>query len=576
METRIYIDYEMVFADIPLDISDYLKNIDRQNLICTALRLIYSDDIFSDFKDYCAEFFCKQNLNFANECYHFLNEHIQENNKDITSVIPRTYIITSQSTALELLRQTFAINISDFVSNTPQVLQEQYLFKAILLINQSIGYWEAPLEYNSKGETTNLCLAKAFFCTSLNNFGISNLKAEYVAMLQIIKGYHFFKYCENSKIKEHLSVFLENNGAKSWYHYLYDAIQLILYPLQNKQGYFPRIELNNQRDGEKFLRAHSFKEDTLVPLENNQDYTYFKSHPLIELNDGTYLPISPTFCINHIYKSIYFEFKAINKSFLGTDNYLKGQGLLSIITTEFSEQTLFEKYVRNAICRHRGLKKSDRDCKQEKNEGHEPDFYLRDGNNIILFENKDIMISDKIISCKEYDLLEKEIYKKLITDKGIGQLIYNIKQIEDKTFKWDSNIPNKPKIYPVLVIDDSSLCAPGLNYILNEVFQQQLKCNNIKLKVYPLAVVELDSLIAFSNYFQLPDVRFKKLLEQYYDYISKNNRPEKIEQLMRNVLHKYFPFYIFISQEILKKPFDNAIFDNVCNELRRFIEFHNI
>ena len=94
METRIYIDYEMVFADIPLDISDYLKNIDRQNLICTALRLIYSDDIFSDFKDYCAEFFCEQNLNFANECYHFLNEHIQENNKDITSVIPRTYIIT--------------------------------------------------------------------------------------------------------------------------------------------------------------------------------------------------------------------------------------------------------------------------------------------------------------------------------------------------------------------------------------------------------------------------------------------------------------------------------------------------
>ena len=48
-------------------------------------------------------------------------------------------------------------------------------------------------------------------------------------------------------------------------------------------------------------------------------------------------------------------------------------------------------------------------------------------------------------------------------------MIYNIKQIENKTFKWDSDLPNNPKIYPVLVIDDSSLCAPGLNYILNEV-----------------------------------------------------------------------------------------------------------
>ena len=567
MDTKIYIDYEMIFADKSLSVFDYLRHIDRQNLIGVALRLIYSDDMFSDFKDYCAEFFCAENFNFANECYSILNEHIQENNRDITSIIPRTYIITSQSTALELLRQTFAINISDFVHNTPQVLQEQYLFKAILLINQSIGNWEAPLEYNSNGETTNLCLAKSLLCTTLNNFGSSNFKAEYVAMLQIIKGYHFFKYCEQSKIKEHLSVFLEKNGAKNWYHYLYDAIRLILFPLQNKQENFPRIELNSQRDGEKFLRAHSFKEDTIVPLETNQDYTYFKSHPLIELNDGTYLPISPIFCINHIYKSIYFEFRAINESFLGTANYIKGQGLLSIFTTEFSEQTLFERYVRNAIGRHRGIKKSDRDCKIEQPFGHEPDFYLRDGNNIILFENKDIMIPDHIISSKQYDQLEQELDKKLVK-KGINQLIYNIKQLENKTFKWDSNVPNKPKIYPVLVIDDSSLCAPGLNFILNEVFQQQLKCNNIKLKVYPLAIVELDTLIAFANYLQLPDVRFKKLLEQYYDYISKNKRPEKVEQLLREVLHKYFPFYIFMSQEIVNTPFDNTIFEEVLDKVR--------
>ena len=567
MDTKIYIDYEMIFADKPFSVFDYLRHLDRQNLIGVALRLIYSDDMFSDFKDYCAEFFCAENFNFANECYRLLNEHIQENNRDITSIIPRTYIITSQSTALELLRQTFAINISDFVLDTPQVLQEQYLFKAILLINQLIGHWEAPLEYNSNGETTNLCLAKSLLCTTLNNFGSSNLKAEYVAMLQIIKGYHFFKYCEHSKIKEHLSVFLENNGAKSWYHYLLDAIQLILYPLQNKQGNFPRIELNSRRDGEKFLRAHSFKEDTIVPLENNQDYTYFKSHPLIELNDGTYLPISPTFCINHIYKSVYFEFKAINESFFGTEDHIKGQGLRSIFTTEFSEQTLFERYVKNAICRHRGIKKSDRDCKKEGTYGHEPDFHLRDGNSIILFENKDIMIPDHIICSKQYDQLEQELDKKLVK-KGINQLIYNIKQFENKTFKWDSNLPNKPKIYPVLVIDDSSLCAPGLNYILNEVFQQQLKCNNIKLKVYPLAIVELDSLIAFANYFQLPYVRFKKLLEQYYDYISKNKRPEKVEQLLREVLHKYFPFYIFMSQEIVNTPFDNTIFEEVLDKVR--------
>lgn len=572
METKIYIDYEMIFADKPLAIFDYLKNIDRHNLICVAIRLIYSDDLFSDFKDYCAEFFCAENFNFANECYHLLNERIQEDNKDTTSIIPRKYIITSQTAALELLRQTFAINIGDFVSNTPQVLQEQYLFKAILLINKLIGHWEAPLEYDSKGAITNLCLAKSILCTTLNDFDSSNLKAEYIAMLQIIKGYHFFRYCEHSKLREHLSIFLENNGAKSWQHYLYDAIQLILFPLQNKHGNFPRIILNNQRYGEKFLRVHSFQEDTIVSLENNMDYTYFKSHPLIELNDGTYLPISPLFCINHIYKSIYFEFKAINESFVGTSTYLKGQGLLSIFTTEFSEQTLFEYYTRNALYRHNGLKLSDKDCKLIIDVGHEPDFYCRDGNNIMLFENKDIKIPDKVISSKQYDLLESELHKKLITNKGVSQLIYNIKQIERNTFKWDSSIPNNPRIYPILVIDDSSLCAPGLNYILNEEFQQQLKNNNIKIKVYPLILIELDTLIAFANYFQLRDVRLKKILEQYYKYISRNKRPQKIEQIIKEVLHKYFPFYIFMSKEIVKTPFDNTMFKKVCDELRKAIE----
>lgn len=574
MNINVYIDYDMIFTEKPLSVLDYLRHIDRQFLIGVSLRLIYSNDIFSIFKNYCEEFFCLDNTNFANECNLNLNEYLKNNKNDITSVIPRNYIITSQSTALELLRQTFAINIDDFIPNISQVLQEQYLFKAILLINKSISNWNTPLEHNSKGEITNLSFAKSLFCSTLNNYDYVNLKAEYVAMLQIIKGYHFFKYCEHSKIKEHLSVFIKNKGAQSWYHYFYNAIKLILFSLQNKQGEYPRIELDNLRNGENFLRAQSFKEDTIIPLEKNLDYTYFKSHPLIELNDGTYLPINPIFCINHIYKSIYFEFRTINDSFQGRDYYIKGQGLLNIFTTEFSEHTLFERYIRNSICNHRGIKISDRDCKKKKTLGHEPDFYLRDGNNIILFENKDIKIPDKTINNKQYNLLEKVLDEKLISTKGISQLVYHIKQIENKTFKWDSNLPNRPKIYPVIVIDDSSLCAPGLNYILNEALQQQLKSNNIKLKVKPLVLIELDTLIIFENYFKLHNVKLKKLLDEYYKYISNIKKSSNIEELTSQVLQMYIPFYIFISKEIVKSPFDNRIFKNILIELQEATKTH--
>lgn len=561
METPIYIEYKMIFSDKPLDICEYLRNIDRHNLICTALRLIYSDNMYSEYKDYCAEFFCAENFSFANDCFKLLSNYLQESNQNLTA----TYIVISQSTALELLRQTFAINRNDFVANIPQSLQEQYLFKALLIINQTIAQWEVPMEYNSEGDVTDLCLAKYIFCSSLDNFERVNIRPEYVAMLQIIKGYHFLNYCENSKFKTHLNVFLTNYGFKNWQQYLYEAIHLILYPLINKKGYFPVISLNSQRDGEKFLQALSFEEKNSIPLDKNMDYTYFKTYPLIKIGNGSYLPISTLFCINRIYKSIYFEFKAINNTFINTHNYINDKALLPIITSEFSEQTLFEKYIRNTLSGHHGLKLSDTDCKRIRKSSHEPDFYLRDGNNIILFENKDIKIPDKVFSHKKYDLLEDIIRKKLIDKQGIGQLVYNIKQIEEKTFKWDSRIPNNPRIYPILIIDDSSLCVPGLNYILNEELQQQIRINKINIKVYPLVIIELDTLIAFANYFQSRTIKFKEILDKYYKYISICNNPKQIEQLD----YKYYPFYFFMSKKITNEPFNNTIFNEILDKLKK-------
>lgn len=120
--------------------------------------------------------------------------------------------------------------------------------------------------------------------------------------------------------------------------------------------------------------------------------------------------------------------------------------------------------------------------------------------------------------------MDAELQKKLINKHGVEQLIYNIKRINDKAFIWDSQIPNNPRIYPILVIDDNSLCVPGLNYILNEAFQKQIKDYNIRIKVYPLILVELDTLIAFKNYFQSNSVRFKRILDKYYDYIATNKK----------------------------------------------------
>lgn len=571
MKPKIYITYEMVFDETPLDVLEYLKTLDRDWLIRFALLLIQSNDKYESITQYASQCFCKENSQFVYHVLSKLDKNIQgKSHNTPAEIIPHEYFIVSETTGLELLRQVFAIEKFEIVSS--HVLQEQNLFKAILLINASISKAEVNPEYTERGELSDLFFAKSMFCSFLNNYERNNILPEYIIILQVIKGFYFFKYCENSKLKEHLRLFLERNEFSSWEQYLYNAIKLLLFPLKNEVGY-STILLDEKGNGYTFLHSHAFPIDSIIPAEQNIDYTYFKSHPLIEVDTKTFMPINTLFCVNHLYRSIYFEFRAINERLKGTKHFLKGRGLLTIFTTEFSEQYLFDTFVRKIIKRQKGVKLSDNDCKAIANIGHEPDFYFRDGNHILLFENKDIMIADYVKRSGNYEEIEKVLTSKLIEEAEISQLIHNIKSIDEGKFVWDKSITKNPRIYPILVIDDSSLCAPGLNYILNSAFKDMLEEANVKVKVFPLVVIELDTLIAFTQDFESGKCKLRNVIDKYI--LFQNPKPisteRKIEpsKIMRLVFQKYFPFYHFFSEHYEHKPFNDKLFDEICDALRK-------
>ncbi len=564
IEPNIYVTYEMVFDDEPLPISDYLKELDRNWLIRFALYIIYSGKKFKSINDYVATFFCKQNYLFVKEILDTMDKFYANDSNAPAHLIPHTYFIISESTGLELLRYIFSLQ--SFKNTLPQIIQEQYLFKAILLINSNIGEINVSEEIDKKKDFTNLYCAKSFVCNFINNHERINLKSEYISILQVIKGYYFFKFCENSKLQPHLAQFLKNNGFSSWKQYLYNAIHLILYPLKNETNKFPVITLNESLEGYKYLHSHSFSINRVIPLDENCDYTFFKTCPLIEVDKHTFLPINAIFCINHLYKSVYFEFSNINDSF---DKSEKIKGFPTYITTEFSEKYIFYKFVKNALYRQRGVKLTGKDCKERfPQKGKEPDFYYRDGNNIFLFENKDIKIKKEVISSKDYDKIGDELSKKLIKKTGVYQLVENIKAINARNFQWDGNLPKHPRIYPILVLDDSFLCVPGLNYILNDALQNQLKEYNLKIKIHPLIVIELDTLISYADCFKTGKICLKELIEGYYSYLQRCRKKVSPRQILYEVYHKFFPFYAFVSQEVINRPFDDTLFNQICNELQ--------
>lgn len=229
--------------------------------------------------------------------------------------------------------------------------------------------------------------------------------------------------------------------------------------------------------------------------------------------------------------------------------------------------------MRKILKRRNGVKLSDSDCKSIANIGHEPDFYHRDGKNIFLFENKDIMIAADVKRCGNYEEFENVLNEKLVTNIGIGQLVHNIQNIDSNKFMWDKHIPKNSRVYPILVLDDSSLCVPGLNHILNSALESKLKDLNIGIKVFPLVVIELDTMIAFVKDFELGKYKLKDVIEKYI--IFRNQTPIKEgriiepEKIMREVFQKYFPFYQFFSEKFAHKPFDEELFEEICDTLRK-------
>lgn len=427
----------MVFEDQPDHISDYLKTIDKDKLIKIALTFIQNGHRYEHLDVYASYFFCENNTLFKSHVLSKLNEYIQGNKTEniVAQLIPHEYFIISETTGLELLRQAFAIK--SFEPSYQIATQEQNLFKAILLLNRDISTTNVDEEYDDSGNLTDLFYAKSLLCTFINQYEYTNFDIEFNILLQVIKGYYFFKFCETSKIKDLLFLFLQKNGFSSWQQYLYNAIKLLLFPLKNNDGKYSSFFANKNEPGYNFLESLSLDSNMVVPLDKNIDYTYFKTKPIIRLNENIFLPINVQFCTNQLYRSVYFGLSAINRDLRNTPQYF--QGLLPYITSNFSEKKLFDYFIREILIRRNGVKLSDSDCKSIGSKGHEPDFYFRDGNNIILFENKDIKIADHIRKSCDYSIIEKTLKEKLISFAGISQLIYNIKKIDNKDLRLSNN-----------------------------------------------------------------------------------------------------------------------------------------
>ncbi|WP_209404755.1 hypothetical protein [Pseudozobellia sp. WGM2] len=295
-----------------------------------------------------------------------------------------------------------------------------------------------------------------------------------------------------------------------------------------------RLKLNNSYkfsledpDNLKFLKSLASAE-----IEESADFTNLKNYPIYEIDENTFSIIDYFFAVDKFFKSVRFIMKdAYNKYHkLGP----KDGSFFGFYNTEFSEEFLMKKVLDEVFHWKYMVKRQIADTRD-----NEPDYYVRHGNKIYLFENKDILVAAGIKSSSDIAEIKKLLKKKFLKDDtravGIGQLIKSIEQIVENKFPYDDYVNQKKNltIYPILLVSDRIFEIPGMNYILNqwylELVKEKLADKYNRNLIRDLTFIDMDTLIYWLPHLKTKDGNLRKIIEEHHrgmNFQKKINTPD--------------------------------------------------
>lgn len=471
----------------------------------------------------------------------------------------KSVVLINRISTLRLLEILCAIdNDSEKNRNLSLAKSRENLLKLYLLINHEIAQRQ-DLVFNKyfKGKRSYIDEIHLYIFAGITQpfhhyYQINSLQPE------IYKFLLFEKWFRNSKqYSQLLNDYIKSIGLDNWYQYFNDVFQLCRLATDSNIIVFDNYPIL------KVLVEH-LKIDTLHSTKWSE-FVNVRKNPIVKIDDRRYAILDFEFLLNKFFSSLYHDLLAYSKE----KGFHKFQ---QDYVEEFIEDSLLE----NAFYTSFGSSYKQFSEKQMKSYGGKnieniglPDYYIRNGSNVMIFECKNSFISNnnKIDLNTEKLLLEiKEKFYYTINNKnnkrkskGVLQLLdFTVNSINGKYLFFDkAKAPENLAYYPILIVTDNSLTSFGFNQLLNYYFQHELSKAKIKKKnkIKPLTIIHIDdffkhqtrlkrlskliidyhkflknkqafdSMISFSDY--LDNVKFTKLL---------NPRKENIKHIIKDSL----------------------------------------
>lgn len=535
------------------NLSDYLSGINKNLLYKASIVYINSDNR--------KEVAITTINRLLNDELSDLKNDLKERIRILQDKNKKELFLLNIESSLQLFEIIHSIkNVKEIESTFNEI--EIKILKAYLAINHHINTLHSNISNTIVGFEDKIeILLESIFTLSFGQSEFLNTNEINTTLSQFYKAKNAIEYIEK-KAPDLLNAFLLNYKFKSKYDYLKHTVGLSISLFKHQASKHQIIQLKKDEFYEntiKLFNRFSLESDNEI---NDRDFGLLRNNPFLKDSekDDEYWVIFKLFLIDKIFHSLYFDLKEINTNLENPKDSKQKKTIEDkfrrFYTSEISEDTILYTVLDYIFQEKKYYNIGGKKIKEEFNIEGEPDYYVRHNNTIYLFESKDILISHKIKrSYNHLEIIEK-INAALYNDKkGIPQLVNNIEKILRNDSKYDffKNI-NKIKIFPIIITHNRHLDIVGINNILNDYFDEELRNRGIANEnIKPITLINIETFIVYQDYFRdKKNFDLELLLNLYHRKIfSKINNAKSEAELLNQIIQQRAPFNLFIYNKII-------------------------
>jgi hypothetical protein len=522
---EVALEYSQVFNDNET-LETLLSGFGKPHIMKLAAFLLGfrgSDSKFRDNAEFLKGLFSSVNADFAKEIF----AHIVQ----LESEVKHPLMIYNHLSNLKLFE--YAFNHLEDAHELADQPSEINLFKAYLFLNQENN----RIANGNKYKVEQLPIQKKFaaisFVLSIANYDIINYDKRDVIVSQVIRSIYLFEFLEkNDRTKRVLQEFYAHYNCAHWTDFLKKILPVIFICYQRKVEGLSDITISRDNDFDNMCQfVDRLIIDDVDPFVD-YDFINLRSKPLYKVQAGHYRVIFEIFLFELLHSGVYFKISNLNSQLPRTERISDFRGFYC---DEFSEKYLLYSVLKR-IYEKKHICFSGEEILALGIEA-EPDYYIRNGNKIFLFESKDVLMPAQVKASYDYELLEEEVKKKLYFDsangrikqKAILQLINNIKRVLDKSFSFDQNYKAlNAVVYPIIVLHHRHWEIMGLNSIIQIWFSDELdrlkalgySVSNIK----PITIIGIDTIILYQDLLIFKKFKLDGLIDEFHSKTTNHNK----------------------------------------------------